>query len=166
MKDVASAAAAKKADLTRAWDEVSGGVPQMAAAIKSRLEILSQSKKLPAGLDKEKVEGARTGLEAVNKNWTEASDAARSGNLADAVGKAFTAGTSAALVALEGITFGIRSQEIVCLLGPSGCGKSTVLNIVAGFDRPSTGGVYLDGRPIAGPGPDRVVVFQSPALFP
>jgi NitT/TauT family transport system ATP-binding protein len=84
------------------------------------------------------------------------------------MGKSFSEapGASAALVALDDITFGIQSQEIVCVLGPSGCGKSTVLNIVAGFDRPSTGAIYLDGRPIAGPGPDRVVVFQSPALFP
>ena len=87
VKDIAAAAAAKKADLARAWGELSAGVPQMAGAIKSRVDILSQSKKLPAGLDKEKFEGARAGLDALNRGWTEASDAARSGNLAEALSK-------------------------------------------------------------------------------
>jgi hypothetical protein len=87
VKGIGAAAAAKKAELTRAWDEISGGVPKMAEPIKSRLDILSQSKKLPVGLDKEKFEGARAGLDALNKGWTEASDAAKSGNLTEALSK-------------------------------------------------------------------------------
>lgn len=57
-------------------------------------------------------------------------------------------------------------NEIVCLLGPSGCGKSTVLNLIAGFEFPTSGEISLDGRPIAKPGPDRGVIFQEHALFP
>jgi len=54
----------------------------------------------------------------------------------------------------------------VCIVGPSGCGKSTVPNIVAGLDRPDEGAVVFDGRPVARPGPERVVVFQEAALYP
>ena len=56
--------------------------------------------------------------------------------------------------------------EFVCLLGPSGCGKTSILNILAGLDEPTSGSALLDGRPITGPGPDRAVLFQEPALFP
>jgi len=87
-KDLRAAAAAKKAELTKAWEEMSAGVPQMAEAIKSRVDILSQSKKLPAGLDKTKLDGAKAGLAALNQSWTEASDAFKSGKVTDAVAKA------------------------------------------------------------------------------
>jgi NitT/TauT family transport system ATP-binding protein len=60
----------------------------------------------------------------------------------------------------------MRTGEFVCLLGPSGCGKTSILNILAGLDRPVAGEATLDGRPIQGPGPDRAVLFQEPALFP
>ena len=84
------------------------------------------------------------------------------------VTKRFSAGMNdaGALLALSGVTFDIADREVLCLLGPSGCGKTTILNIVAGFDQPSEGTVSLDGTLISGPGPDRAVVFQSPALFP
>ena len=70
------------------------------------------------------------------------------------------------ILALDGIDLEVRAGEFVLLLGPSGCGKSTLLNIVAGFERPTQGDAYLDGQPIRGPGPDRAVGAQSPALFP
>jgi NitT/TauT family transport system ATP-binding protein len=75
-------------------------------------------------------------------------------------------GKATAVHALEDISFEIAEREVLCLLGPSGCGKSTVLNIIAGFEPPSGGTVSLDGAPITRAGPDRAVVFQSPALFP
>jgi NitT/TauT family transport system ATP-binding protein len=68
--------------------------------------------------------------------------------------------------AIDHVSFDVHRGEFVCLLGPSGCGKTTILNILAGLDRPDHGSALLDGRPIAGPGPDRAVLFQEPALFP
>ena len=71
-------------------------------------------------------------------------------------------------VALAGINLSIRSGEFLCLLGASGCGKSTLLNLLAGFEQPSSGELLYRGRPIAGPGKDRVVFFQDAgaALLP
>ena len=87
-KELGAAAATKKAELTKSWEEVSNGVPRMAEAIKSRVDILSQSKKLPAGLDKAKVDDAKAGLASVNQSWTQASDAYKSGDVSSAVVKA------------------------------------------------------------------------------
>lgn len=70
------------------------------------------------------------------------------------------------LLALDRLTFEVEEGEVVCLLGPSGCGKSTCLGIVAGFERASTGSVHVGGHPVTGPGYDRSMVFQSPALMP
>ncbi|MBM3548044.1 MAG: ABC transporter ATP-binding protein [Alphaproteobacteria bacterium] len=68
--------------------------------------------------------------------------------------------------ALEPIDLAVADNDFITILGPSGCGKSTLLRIVAGLDAPSTGRVLLDGQPVAGPGPDRGMVFQSYTLFP
>ena len=75
-----------------------------------------------------------------------------------------TAGRSVTVV--DHVSFQVGVGEFVCLLGPSGCGKTTILNILAGLDAPTSGRALLDGRPITGPGPDRAVLFQEPALFP
>lgn len=64
------------------------------------------------------------------------------------------------------ISFDIRPGEFVCLIGHSGCGKSSILNILAGLEQPSEGGVIMDGHEITGPGLDRGVVFQGHALLP
>lgn len=68
--------------------------------------------------------------------------------------------------ALDGVSLDVREGEFVCLVGPSGCGKSTLLSIVAGLESPDRGQVLADGKPIRGPGRDRMVMFQEPALFP
>ena len=71
-----------------------------------------------------------------------------------------------AVHALDDVSLEVAKGEIVCLAGPSGCGKSTLLDIVAGLTRPDTGRVVADGRPVEGPGRERLVVFQEPSLFP
>jgi NitT/TauT family transport system ATP-binding protein len=60
----------------------------------------------------------------------------------------------------------LENRKLTVLIGPSGCGKSTLINILAGYDRPDSGKVTIDGQPVKGPGRDRLVVFQETALFP
>jgi len=67
---------------------------------------------------------------------------------------------------LENINLQISEGEFVCLLGPSGCGKSTLLNIVAGFLKPTSGEVSIEGQLVTGPGPRCVYVFQERGVFP
>ncbi len=67
---------------------------------------------------------------------------------------------------VDDVTYGIGDGEFVAVIGPSGCGKTTMMNIVAGFMQPTSGTVQLDGKPIAGPGPDRGVMFQEYGVFP
>ena len=89
-KELATAAAAKKAELTKNWEEVSSGLPKMVEAIQSRVDILSKSKKLPANLDKAKFDGVKAGLAEATQMWGDAQKAFASGDLADAVSKAKT----------------------------------------------------------------------------
>jgi NitT/TauT family transport system ATP-binding protein len=75
-------------------------------------------------------------------------------------------GKRAAVPVLGGIDLAIGAGEFVALIGPSGCGKSTLLSLLAGYLAPSAGRVLLRGNGITAPGPDRVMVFQQPTLFP
>ncbi|MDE2002668.1 MAG: ABC transporter ATP-binding protein [Betaproteobacteria bacterium] len=79
----------------------------------------------------------------------------------------------AAIMAVDHCTLDIAAGEICMIVGPSGCGKTTLLNAIAGFHSITSGEIYLDGellcgpdKPMANPGPDRIVVFQNGALFP
>lgn len=74
--------------------------------------------------------------------------------------------TGETLSAVGAVSFDVFSEEFVCIVGPSGCGKSTILNAVAGLVPYTDGTITLNGHPIAGPGSDRAVVFQSAALLP
>jgi NitT/TauT family transport system ATP-binding protein len=67
---------------------------------------------------------------------------------------------------LEEVNLTIREGEFVVFVGPSGCGKSTLLNMIAGFETPSQGEILLGGKPVKGPHPDRLMMFQEHALFP
>ncbi|MBP1154484.1 MULTISPECIES: ABC transporter ATP-binding protein [unclassified Paenibacillus] len=69
-------------------------------------------------------------------------------------------------LALDDVSFEIKEGEFVCMLGPSGCGKTTMLNMIGGFENPSSGAVKVAGQVVSDPGPDRGYVFQEHALFP
>jgi NitT/TauT family transport system ATP-binding protein len=70
------------------------------------------------------------------------------------------------VLALQDVSLEVRSREFLALLGPSGCGKSTLLYLIGGFLASERGKILLDSVPVAGPGPDRGIVFQHFALFP
>ena len=68
--------------------------------------------------------------------------------------------------ALQGVNLNVAKGEFVALIGHSGCGKSTLLNLIAGLTIPTQGHLLCANREIAGPGPDRAVVFQNHSLLP
>ncbi len=70
------------------------------------------------------------------------------------------------VLAVDHVNMSMDDGEFLCIVGPSGCGKTTILNMLAGFERPSQGQILLDGNLVDKPGPERVVVFQQPSLFP
>lgn len=71
-----------------------------------------------------------------------------------------------AVQALSELDLHVAPGEFLSVLGPSGCGKSTIIGAVAGFTRPTSGQVHVDGERVVAPGPDRGVVFQQHTLFP
>ena len=75
-------------------------------------------------------------------------------------------GRNGEMIALNGVDLDIHENEFVCVVGPSGCGKSTLLNIIGGLATPTEGHVYVDGKEVDGPSPERGIVFQQYALFP
>ena len=81
------------------------------------------------------------------------------------VSKSFQS-ASGTVLALDRVSLDVAEGEFVCLVGASGCGKSTLLNIIAGLEKPDSGTLRADGKPVTGPGRERLVMFQEPALFP
>jgi NitT/TauT family transport system ATP-binding protein len=67
---------------------------------------------------------------------------------------------------LEHVDLTVRRGEFVCIVGPSGCGKSTLLNVIAGFLAATAGEALVEGRPVDGPDPRRIFVFQENGVFP
>ncbi len=74
--------------------------------------------------------------------------------------------TKLQIAAVRDISFHVGDGEFVAVVGPSGCGKSTILNTIAGILPEHRGEIYINGQAISGPGHDRAMVFQTPALFP
>ena len=83
----------------------------------------------------------------------------------DSVSKVFDTFSGDRIVAIEEVSFDIRSGEFIPILGPSGCGKSTLLRIIAGLLKPTGGGVSVGGSPVQGPIKGIGFVFQKPVLF-
>ena len=75
-------------------------------------------------------------------------------------------GKNEGTLALDSFNFELAPAEIVSIVGPTGCGKSTAMNVLAGFESPSSGSVSVDGQVVTAPGSNRGVVFQQPSLFP
>ena len=97
---------------------------------------------------------------------TETSTAKKSNEIiATNVGKTFGAGPFAKEV-IKDCSFTIESGKLTVMIGPSGCGKSSLIQLIAGFDQPTSGQITIGGEPIIGPGKDRLVLFQESALFP
>ena len=67
---------------------------------------------------------------------------------------------------LRGLDLDVAPGEVLAVVGPSGCGKTTLLRLLAGLEAPDRGEVRLDGRPVAGPGAERAVIYQEPRLLP
>src|SRR5262249_56919965 len=65
-------------------------------------------------------------------------------------------GASGSVLALDRVSLNVAEAEFVCLVGASGCGKTTLLNIIAGLEKPDSGLGLADGKPVTGPGPDRL----------
>lgn len=81
------------------------------------------------------------------------------------VGKSYHTPQGPAVIVRD-VNLRVRQGEFVCIIGHSGCGKSTLLSIVMGLNEATEGGVILAGKEVTGPGTDRGVVFQAPALLP
>jgi len=82
------------------------------------------------------------------------------------VSKRFRTSRHGEVHALDNVSLQVGEGDFVCLVGPSGCGKSTLLSIIAGLEKPDSGQVLTDGKPVTEPGRDRMVMFQESALFP
>src|SRR5437773_8952978 len=81
------------------------------------------------------------------------------------LGKTYATGQGPSVI-VKDFNLRVSEGEFVCIVGHSGCGKSTVLSIAMGLNDASEGGVIVASREVIGPGLDRGVVFQSPALLP
>lgn len=79
--------------------------------------------------------------------------------------KTFGAGPFAKEV-IKDCSFTIESGKLTVMIGPSGCGKSSIIQLIAGFEQPTSGQITIGGKPITKPGKDRLVLFQESALFP
>lgn len=94
--EIGAAVASKKAELTTAWESLGTGLPGIVTGLQSKVDELSKSKRLPAGVKKDAVEAAKTGVATLSSTWDEAVTAFKSANLTDALAKAQTVKAKAA----------------------------------------------------------------------
>jgi NitT/TauT family transport system ATP-binding protein len=84
----------------------------------------------------------------------------------DAISLSYKTTAGERLLALDNISLEVKPGEFLCIVGPSGCGKSTLLHLIAGLHPQTSGKVLVDGKPVSGPGTDRILIFQELGLFP
>jgi ABC-type nitrate/sulfonate/bicarbonate transport system ATPase subunit len=84
----------------------------------------------------------------------------------DALRKGFRSAKGTDLPVIGGVGFTVNDGEFVAIVGPSGCGKSTLMNTIAGFDRPDSGSVRIDGQELKAPSPKGIVISQHGSVFP
>jgi len=84
----------------------------------------------------------------------------------DAISLSYKTTSGDRLLALDNISLSVKPGEFLCIVGPSGCGKSTLLHLIAGLHPQTSGKVFVDGKPVSGPGTDRILIFQELGLFP
>ncbi|MGO9402192.1 MAG: ABC transporter ATP-binding protein [Terriglobales bacterium] len=84
----------------------------------------------------------------------------------DGISLSYKTTSGESLLALDKIDLEVRPGEFLCIVGPSGCGKSTLLHLIAGLQAQTSGKVMVDGKPVSGPGTDRILIFQELGLFP
>jgi len=82
------------------------------------------------------------------------------------VEKRFYSSHGSEQIALSKVDLEIGRGEFVCLVGPSGCGKTTLINLMAGFEQPTSGLLEIDGRPVSRPDSDHIMIFQDYGLYP
>lgn len=84
----------------------------------------------------------------------------------EGVSKTYELKDESSSFALEKVNLSVEEGKFICLLGPSGCGKTTLLNMIAGFDKPSTGAIKINGNDVSQPLIDRIAIFQNFGLLP
>ena len=84
----------------------------------------------------------------------------------DDVRKSFVSAGGDEVPVISGVSLSVADSEFVAIVGPSGCGKSTLMNLIAGFERPDSGEVRIDGKPVRGPSPKGIVISQHGSVFP
>lgn len=84
----------------------------------------------------------------------------------DGIEKSFKNEERGSFKVLDNISLEVEKGQFLSIVGPSGCGKSTLLYLIAGLDKADSGEIRVEGKPVKGPGPERVVVFQEAGLFP
>jgi NitT/TauT family transport system ATP-binding protein len=84
----------------------------------------------------------------------------------DGISLSYRTNDGKSLLALDNIELKVHPGEFLCIVGPSGCGKSTLLHLIAGLQKPTSGRILMDNKPVTSPGTDRILIFQELGLFP